>query len=118
MQIDRKYFRACVVLMGFSLMGGLVWSICGIVILHNKEHVIAGVCLTGISAIGGFWSLLTYLLVGSENIEPSVITIDVREKLNISTKRLIFLVYDTDIVHLATCPNTPSKIVVFESHSD
>ena len=115
MQIHRKYFRVCAILMGLSFTGGLLWSICGIVIMHNKEQVVAGVCLTGLSAVGGFWSFLTYLLAVPQTIEPSIITIDVRDK---STKVLSFIVYDTDIVHVATGPNTPSKIVVFESHSE
>lgn len=118
MRIKRNYFRACTILMGLSFTGGVLWSICGIVIMHNKDQVIAGICLTGFSMISGIWSLLSYLLSGgAETRETDVVTVNVREKFNISTKALNVLVYDTDIVHLATGLNTPSKIVIFESHS-
>ena len=85
--------------------------------MHKIEDIVTGVCLIGISAIGGVLSFVTYLLYGVDNREPDLIRIDVREKNNISMRSLSILLYETDIVHVAVGPNTPPKIVLFESHN-
>jgi len=81
--------------------------------MHNIEHVVTGVCLIGLSAVGSVLSFVTYLLYGVDNREPNLIRIDVREKNN---RSLSILVFETDIVHVAVGPNTPPKIVLFESN--
>jgi len=114
MQIATKYFQACAILMSLSFTCGVTWSICGIVVMHNIEHVVTGVCLIGLSAVGSVLSFVTYLLYGVDNREPDLIRINVREKT--ISRSLSILVYETDIVHVAVGPNTPPKIVLFESH--
>jgi len=113
MQIATKYFQTCAVLMSLSFTCGVTWSICGIVVVHKIEHIVAGVCLMGLSAVGSVLSFVTYLLYGVDNREPNLIRIDVREKNN---RSLSILVFETDIVHVAVGPNTPPKIVLFESN--
>ena len=117
MQIHTKYFQACAILMSLSFTCGVTWSICGIVVMHNIEHVVTGGCLIGLSAVGSVLSFVTYLIYGVDNREPDLIRINVREKNNISMRSLSILVYETDIVHVAVGPNTPPKIVLFESHN-
>ena len=116
MQLRTEYFQAWAVLMGLSFTGGVTWSIFGIVVIHKIEHIVTGVCLVGISAVGSVLSFVIYLLYGLDTRQSDLVRIDVREKNNISAKSLTILLCETDIVHIAVGPNTPSKIVVFESH--
>ncbi len=116
--MQREYFRVCSVLMALSFTCGLFWSICAITIIQDKTQIVAAVGLIGISAIGGTSSFLTYLLLSTNRIEPDVLRIDIRESQpNISDIILIGMVYEGDIVNIATGTNTPIKIVVFEPHS-
>ena len=117
MQIHREYFRVCTVLMGLSFIGGLLWSICSITVSQDKAQVVAGVGIIGLSGIGGTWSFLTYILWGARSVEPDVLRINVRERLNITDIVMIGSVYEGDIINIATGVNTPIKIVVFEPHS-
>lgn len=117
MQIHRNYFRLFTVLMGFSFISGLLWSICSITVSQDKVQVVAGIGLIGLSAIGGTGSFLIYLLLGDHNTEPHVLRINVREKPNITNVAIIGMVYEGDIINIATGENTPIKIVVFEPHS-
>jgi len=104
--------------MALSFTCGLFWSICAITIIQDKTQIVAAVGLIGISAIGGTSSFLTYLLLSTNRIEPDVLRIDIRESQpNISDIILIGMVYEGDIVNIATGTNTPIKIVVFEPHS-
>ena len=107
----RAYFLACAVLMGASFTAGLVWAICAITVLHDKDHVVAGVGLLGVSAVAGVWSSLTFALWGARpplEIAPVThvrprrdVTIEVRELRGVT-------------VCVATSANSPPKVVVFE----
>ena len=106
-----KYFRACTVLFGLSLTGGLFWSIISIIITHDIEQIVAGVGLIGISAIG-FSSFLTYLLLVANQPGTSVVPIE-RPK-NIPDKVFIEI-YEGDIINIGTSAGTPLTFVVFEN---
>ena len=107
----RAYFLACAVLMGASFTAGLVWAICAITIMHDKDHVVAGVGLLGVSAVAGVWSSLTFALWGAREITPVThvrprretpdVTIELRELRGVT-------------VCVATSANSPPKVVVFE----
>jgi hypothetical protein len=112
MEINKEYFIVGAVLMGLSFISGIGWSIYGIV-MHKKEEVVAGVCLTGLCLVGETCLFLSYLFWSSENREINVRIIDVQQKCN----TFIGLIYEGDILHVVTDPNTPPKIVIFECHS-
>ena len=116
MEINRDYFIVGAILIGLSFIGGIGWSIYGIV-MYKKEQVVSGVCLTALCLIGETCLFLTYLFWSSENRQLSLTTIDVQQKRNITSNTFIGLMYEGDLVHIVIDPNTPPKIVIFESHS-
>jgi hypothetical protein len=101
--------------MGLSFISGLLWSICSITLTQNKIQVVAGIGVIGISAIGGTGSFLIYLLSDTNSIETGVLTINVRERPDVTIIGIVL--YEGDSINIATGENTPIKIVVFEPHS-
>ena len=115
MQIPRNYFRVFIALMGLSFISGLLWSIFSITVTQDKIQVVAGIGVIGISAIGGTGSFLIYLISGTHSIETGVLTINVRERPDVTIIGMVL--YEGDIINIATGENTPIKIVLFEPHS-
>jgi len=80
MEINKEYFIVGAVLIGLSFISGIGWSIYGIV-MHKKEEVVAGVCLTGLCLVGETCLFLSYLFWSSENREINVTIIDVQQNV-------------------------------------
>jgi len=116
MEINKEYFIVGAVLIGLSFISGIGWSIYGI-IMHKKEQLVTGVCLTGLCLVGETWLFLTYMFWSFENRELNFTTIDIQQKCNNPANNFIGLIYEGDTVHVVTDPNTPPKIVIFECHS-
>ena len=114
MRMRRAYFLACAVLMGASFTAGLVWAICAITVMHDKNHVVAGVGLLGVSAVAGVWSSLTFALWGPRETTPVAIHVRPRRE----TPDVTLELGDAAVVSVATSADSPPKIVVFEPTAD
>ena len=120
--MGHAFFKIVALLMCACFAGGVVWSMCAIVVMRNQTHVVAGVGLIGFSAVTGVGSCIRYLIKSSPIIGPSRLDATARHRhIDVHEKRpnlLTVACTEGSIVHIATWDDSPCKVVIFETQAD